>query len=58
MAQNKYQIFLENSFLILVKVVFYLQPILQMVLAPVHKSDEFVGAGFIISKNCFVTRSH
>jgi hypothetical protein len=29
-----------------------------MVLAPVHKSGEFVGAGFIISNNCFLTRSH
>ena len=58
MVQNKYQIFLDSSFLIHVRAVFSLLPILQMVLVPVDKSAEFVESGFIISNNCFLTTSH
>ena len=58
MVQNKCQIFLDSSFLINVRAVFSLLPILQMVLVPVDKSAEFVEPGLIISNNCFLTTSH
>ena len=58
MVQNKYQIFLDSFSLIHVKAVFFLLPILQMVLVPVGKSAEFVEPGLIIPNNCFLTTSH
>jgi len=42
MVQNKYQIFLDSSFLIHVRAVFSLLPILQMVLVPVHNFEVVV----------------
>ena len=45
MVQNKYQIFLDNSSVIHLRVVFYHLPTLQMVLVPVHNSAEFVESG-------------
>ena len=54
MVQNKYQIFLDSSSLIHVRAVFFLLPILQMVLVPVNKHAEFVEPDIIILKNCFL----
>ena len=53
MVQNKYQIFLDSSFLIHVRAVFSLLPILQMVLVPVH-NFEVVAPDVILAQNCFL----
>jgi len=55
-VQNKCQIFLDSSSLIHVRVVFFLLPILQMVLVPVDKHAEVVESGLIISNHCFVAQ--
>ena len=55
MVQNKYQIFLDSSFLIHVRAVFFLLPILQMVLLPVH-NFEVVVPDVIVLKNSILAR--
>jgi len=55
MVQNKYQTFLDNSFLIHVKAVFFLLTILQMVLVPVH-NFEVVVPDVIVLKNSILAR--
>ena len=53
MVQNKYQIFLGNSSVIHLGAVFFLQPILQMVVVPVH-IFEVVVPDVILTQNCFL----
>jgi len=55
MVQNKYQTFLDNSFLIQLVVVFYLLPILQMGVVPVH-IFEVVEPDVIVLKNSILAR--
>jgi len=55
MVQNKYQIFLDNSFLIQLVAVFYLLPILQMGVVPVH-IFEVVEPDVIVLKNSILAR--
>jgi len=55
MVQNKYRIFLDNSFLIQLVVVFYLLPILQMGVVPVH-IFEVVEPDVIVLKNSILAR--
>ena len=55
MVQNKYRIFLDNSFLIQLVVAFYLLPILQMDVVPVH-IFEVVEPDVIVLKNSILAR--
>jgi len=55
MVQNKYQIFLDNSFLIQLVAVFYLLPILQTGVVPVH-IFEVVEPDVIVLKNSILAR--
>jgi len=55
MVQNKYQIFLDNSFLIQLGAVFSLLPILQMGVVPVH-IFEVVEPDVIVLKNSILAR--
>jgi len=55
MVQNKYRIFLDNSFLIQLVAVFYLLPILQMGVVPVH-IFEVVEPDVIVLKNSILAR--
>jgi len=55
MVQNKYQTFLDNSFLIQLVAVFYLLPILQMGVVPVH-IFEVVEPDVIVLKNSILAR--
>jgi len=55
MVQNKYRIFLDNSFLIQLVAVFYLLPILQMGVVPVH-IFEVVVPDVIVLKNSILAR--
>ena len=51
MVQNKCQTFVDNYSLIRLRAVFYLLPILQMVLVPMNISVEVVEPDVIILKN-------
>jgi len=55
MVQNKYRIFLDNSFLIQLVAAFYLLPILQMDVVPVH-IFEVVEPDVIVLKNSILAR--
>jgi len=55
MVQNKYQTFLDNSFLIQLVAVFYLLPILQTGVVPVH-IFEVVEPDVIVLKNSILAR--
>jgi len=55
MVQNKYQTFLDNSFLIQLVAVFYLLPILQTDVVPVH-IFEVVEPDVIVLKNSILAR--
>jgi hypothetical protein len=55
MVQNKYQTFLDNSFLIQLLAVFYLLPILQTGVIPVH-IFEVVEPDVIVLKNSILAR--
>jgi len=55
MVQNKYQTFLDNSFLIQLVAVFSLLPILQTGVVPVH-IFEVVEPDVIVLKNSILAR--
>ena len=55
MVQNKYQTFLDNSFLIQLGAVFFLLPIIQMAWVPVD-IFEVVEPDVIVLKNSILAR--